>query len=136
VIIPDAALLDVNPLWPAAELARRKELGVFTASTPVGGGVRPRTLVSHLAPCVAVDRCSQGLFPGAPSRLEPGDSSALAARGPNNAIDPEQPKPAATPLYQKLEKAEYGRTNLDELRASNLILMTLISTPPYGWRFR
>jgi len=31
------------------------------------------------------------------------------------------PKPAATPFYPKLEKAEHGRANLDELiRASNL----------------
>jgi hypothetical protein len=75
-------------------------------------------------------------FPEHRQGSSPATSSALAARGQNNAIDPERPKPAATPLYQKLEKAEYGRANLDELRASNLILMTLISTPPYGWRFR
>jgi hypothetical protein len=50
-------------------------------------------------------------------------------------FDPKLPKPAATPLYPKLEKAEHGKTNLDKLLASNLISMALISAP-YGWRFR
>jgi hypothetical protein len=42
---------------------------------------------------------------------------------------------AGLPLYPKLEKAEHGRANRDELHASNLISMTLISAT-YGWRFR
>jgi hypothetical protein len=43
--------------------------------------------------------------------------------------DPERPKPAATPLYPKLEKAKHGRANLDELiRGSNLISMALART--------
>jgi len=57
--------------------------------------------------------------------MEKADQQAATMR---SVSDPELPKPAATPLYPKLEKAEHGRANLDELiRASNLISMALTS---------
>ena len=49
-----------------------------------------------------------------------GDKLPSVSSDTMGEIDPKLPKREAAPLYSKLEKAEYGRANLDKLRASNL----------------